>query len=76
MKVRLATLLLSTLLGACATLGPDFVVQRTDWDYNWTSATLAGLVVAAKGALILILATGVTWLFGLLLGPVLKAVAT
>jgi NodT family efflux transporter outer membrane factor (OMF) lipoprotein len=49
MKFWVFTVLLATLLGACTTLGPDFVAPRTDWDDGWTSATLAGLVAPPPG---------------------------
>jgi NodT family efflux transporter outer membrane factor (OMF) lipoprotein len=49
MTLRLATLLLSTLLGACTTLGPDFTPPQTDWDDSWTSATLMTLVAPPPG---------------------------
>lgn len=38
------------LLSGCATVGPDFVQPRTDWDESWSSATLASLGAPPPGA--------------------------
>ena len=46
-------LMLLALVGStagCATVGPDFVPPRADWDEGWTSATLASLSAPPPGA--------------------------